>query len=191
MTRRQSAGGRLGPPAREDDLTDIDALVSANIGLIVGGLIIVVLTLAAAVVGLIRRVRRLGRRLESLTQGSDESSLEAVLGSHLDRVGQVVKDVEDVSARTSVVERDLQASFSRVGLVRYNPFEDTGGNQSFALALLDGRGDGFVVSSLHARAGTRLYAKSVTGGASDSALSEEEAEALRQAMGKASAGTTG
>jgi uncharacterized protein DUF4446 len=184
MTRRQSAGGRLGPPAPEDDLTDIDALVSANIGLIVGGLIIVVLTLAAAVVGLIRRVRRLGRRLESLTQGSDESSLEAVLGSHLDRVGQVVKDVEGVSARTSVVERDLQASFSRVGLVRYNPFEDTGGNQSFALALLDGRGDGFVVSSLHARAGTRLYAKAIAAGASEAALSDEEAEALRQALAK-------
>ena len=184
MTQRQSAGGRLGPPAPEDDLTDIDALVSANIGLIVGGLIIVVLTLAAAVVGLIRRVRRLGRRLESLTQGSDESSLEAVLGSHLDRVGQVVKDVEGVSARTSVVERDLQASFSRAGLVRYNQFEDTGGNQSFALALLDGRGDGFVVSSLHARAGTRLYAKAIAAGSSEAALSDEEAEALRQALAK-------
>ena len=56
-----------------------------------------------------------------------------------------------VGARTAVLERDLQGSFGRVGLVRFNPFEDTGGNQSFALALLDGRGDGFVVSSLHSR----------------------------------------
>ena len=191
MCRRQSVGGRLGPPAQEDDLTDLDALVSANIAPIVGGLLIVVLTLAAAVVGLIRRVRRLGRRLESLTQGSDESSLEAVLGSHLDRVGQVVKDVEGVSARTAVIERDLQGSFSRAGLVRYNPFEDTGGNQSFALALLDGRGDGFVVSSLHARAGTRLYAKAVAGGSSEAALSDEEAEALRQALAKPVPGSSG
>lgn len=191
MCRRQSVGGRLGPPAQEDDLTDLDALVSANIAPIVGGLLIVVLTLAAAVVGLIRRVRRLGRRLESLTQGSDESSLEAVLGSHLDRVGQVVKDVEGVSARTAAIERDLQGSFSRAGLVRYNPFEDTGGNQSFALALLDGRGDGFVVSSLHARAGTRLYAKAVAGGSSEAALSDEEAEALSQALAKPVPGASG
>lgn len=150
------------------------------------------LTLAAAVAGLIRRTRQLGRRLESLTRGGDESSLEDVLESHLDRVRQVVRDVESVSARTTSVERDLVGAFSRVGLVRFNPFEgDTGGNQSFALALLDGRGDGFVVSSLHARAITRMYAKSVTGGASEAALSEEEGEALRQAMAKPASGATG
>ena len=148
------------------------------------------LTLAAAVVGLIRRVRNLGRRLESLTRGGDESSLEDVLGSHLDQVRQAVRDVETVSARTTSVERDLLGAFSRVGLVRFNPFEDTGGNQSFALAMLDGNGDGFVVSSLHARAGTRLYAKAVSAGASDSALSEEEGEALRQAMAKPARGAT-
>jgi hypothetical protein len=150
----------------------------------------VVLLLAGAVVGLIRRIRQLGRRLESLTRGGDESSLEDVLGSHLDRVRQVVQDVQTVSARTTSVERDLIGAFSRVGLVRFNPFEDTGGNQSFALAMLDGNGDGFVVSSLHARAGTRIYAKAVTGGSSDAALSDEEGEALRQAMAKPARGAT-
>ena len=135
-------------------------------------------------VGLIRRVRRLGARLESITQGSDEQSLEAVLGSHLDRVRQVVKDVDTVAARAAVIERDLQSTFGRLGLVRFNPFEDTGGNQSFALALLDARGDGFVVSSLHARAGTRVYAKAISNGVSEGALSDEETEALRQALAK-------
>ena len=71
----------------------------------------------------------------------------------MERVRQVVNDVNTVAARTALVERDLQGAYGRVGLNRFNPFEgDTGGNQSFALALLDGRGDGFVVSSLHARA---------------------------------------
>jgi hypothetical protein len=190
VSRAQSSGSRLGPPAQEDLPIDLDALVSANIGPIVGGLVLVVLILAVAIVGLIRRVRKLGRRLESLTRGGDEASLEDVLGSHLDRVRQVVQDVESVSARTTSVERELLGAFSRVGLVRFNPFEDTGGNQSFALALLDGNGDGFVVSSLHARAGTRLYAKAVAKGSSDSALSDEEGEALRQAMAKPARGAT-
>jgi Protein of unknown function (DUF4446) len=66
--------------------------------------------------------------------------------------------------------------------VRYNPFEDTGGNQSFALALLDVHGDGFIVSSLHTRNQTRVYAKGVKGGRADAGVSEEEAEALRIAM---------
>ena len=115
------------------------------------GLVSIILVLLLAIVVLFRRTARVGRRLESLTQGSDAQSLEAVLGSHLERVRKVVQDVDQVGARTSVIERDLQGSFGRVGLVRFNPFEDTGGNQSFAIALLDGRGDGFVISSLHAR----------------------------------------
>ena len=81
-----------------------------------------------------------------------------------------------------MLERDLKLSFSRIGLVRFNPFEDTGGNQSFALALLDDHGDGFIASSLHTRNLTRVYAKGVAGGRSEAALSAEEAEALRMAM---------
>ncbi len=91
-----------------------------------------------------------------------------------------------------MLERDLQGVFARVGLVRFNPFEgDTGGNQSFALALLDGRGDGFVLSSLHARAVTRMYAKAITNGSSEAALSTEESEALRQALSMPAPGGQG
>ena len=188
MSGREGPGVRLSQPAQEAVLIDIDALVSANIGPIVGGLVIVVLALAVAVVGLIRRVRKLSRRLESLTQGSDEQSLEAVLGRSLERVQQAIKEVDVVAARTAVIERDLVSSFGRLGLVRFNPFEDTGGNQSFALAMLDGRGDGFVVSSLHARTGTRVYAKAISAGSAEAALSDEESEALRLALAKPAAG---
>ena len=153
---------------------------------------VVVFALVLAVVGLIRRARKLRRRLESLMQGSDAASLEGVLGSHLERVRQVVRDVDTVAARTAMLERDMQGSFGRVGLVRYNPFEgDTGGNQSFAVALLDGRGDGFVISSLHARAVTRMYAKAIARGSSEVALSTEEAEALQQALAKPAPGGQG
>jgi hypothetical protein len=155
------------------------------------GLVAVVLALVLAVVGLIRRARGLGRRLDSLTRGSDAQSLEAVLGGHMERVRQAVNDVNTVAARTALVERDLQSSLGRVGLVRFNPFEDTGGNQSFALALVDSRGDGFVLSSLHARAGTRVYAKAVAGGTSEAALSAEESEALAQALAKPAPGKGG
>jgi hypothetical protein len=188
VCRSKPADARLDLPAPGGRQIDLDALVTANIGLIVVGLVVVVFALVLAVVGLIRRARKLGRRLESITRGSDEGSLEAVLGTHLERVRQVVHDVDTVAARTAVIERDLIGSLGRVGLVRFNPFEDTGGNQSFALALLDGRGDGFIVSSLHARTGTRLYAKAVAGGASETALSEEESEALRQALAKPAPG---
>jgi hypothetical protein len=132
-----------------------------------------------------RRIDRLSRRLDALARGGDGASLEAVLGEHLERVRAVVRDVDRLENRTSSVEADVRSALGRVGLVRYNPFEDTGGNQSFALALLDAGGTGFVVSSLHARGGTRVYAKAIEAGRSDTALSTEEAEAVRQALGAA------
>jgi len=128
------------------------------------------------------RTRRLGRRLDSLTRGQDDKDLSKVLDAHLDKVFAVSSEVDELTVRTAVAESNLRRSFQRIGLVRFNPFEDTGGNQSFALALLDANGDGLVLSSLHSRAGTRVYAKSVNGGRSETALSEEEAEAVRQAM---------
>jgi hypothetical protein len=137
---------------------------------------------------LARQNRRLASRLDAITGGSEAQSLESVLGAHLERVRAVVVDVDRLAARTALVERDLRQTLGRVGLVRYNPFEETGGNQSFALAVLDGNGDGFVVSSLHARAGTRVYAKAVKAGAAEAALSDEEAAALREALAKTAPG---
>jgi hypothetical protein len=129
-----------------------------------------------------RRLRRLARRLEGLTQSEEGGSLEAILGQHLERVRAVIRDVDRLDERTVALERDLQASLGRVGFIRYNPFEDTGGALSFALAILDRAGTGFVLSSLHARTGTRIYAKAVEAGRSAAALSSEETEAVRRAM---------
>ena len=147
-------------------------------------LAVIVLVVLAITALLLWRVGRLSRRLSQLTRGSDESSLEAVLGQHLDRVRRVARDVDDVAARTATLERDVRQSLGRIGLVRYNAFDDAGGNQSFALAIVDAAGDGFVVSSLHARAATRVYAKTITRGRSDVGLSDEEAGALREALAR-------
>ena len=67
-------------------------------------------------------------------------------------------------------------------MIRFNPFEDTGSDQSFAIALLDDRLDGIVLSSLHGRGTTRLFAKPVEGGESKHALSDEETAAIRIAL---------
>ena len=86
--------------------------------------------------------------------------------------------------RVNRLASQLESAIQRVGVVRYNPFEDTGSNQSFVLAMLDARGDGFVLSSLHSRQATRIFLKPVSGGKADSAVSEEEAEAIRIAAAR-------
>ena len=75
----------------------------------------------------------------------------------------------------------MARSVQHIGLVRYNPFEEAGGDQSFALALLDRLGNGVVISSLHGRTTTRFYVKAVKAGQPVLSLSEEEAMALKQA----------
>ncbi len=159
----------------------IDAFIDQNLVGIVLLLVAAIVGLLAAVIWLGRRTQRLDARLTGLTRGSEGRSLEAVLEAHLEQVHDVARQVQDVSTRTAFLEGAQRKAFSRVGLVRYNPFEETGGNQSFALALLDANGDGWVLSSLHARSGTRVYAKAIAGGRSEAALSDEEAEAIKQA----------
>jgi hypothetical protein len=154
--------------------------VSGSIGPIAVALVAAVLVLALVVLWLLRQVSGLRTRLRGLTRG-DGGDLEDVLGAHLDRVHALGKEVERLVARTGKLESTSPRAFQRVGLVRFNPFEDTGGNQSFALALLDAEGNGWVLSSLHARSGTRVYAKSIRAGRSDGALSDEETAAIKQA----------
>lgn len=178
---RYRGPARLGNPTGGPSI-DLDALVQRYLGQVVVGLCAVVLVLIVAVVSLARRTRRLDERLHGVTRGEDGRSLEAVLDAHLDKVFAVARELDELTARTGVLEAAQRRSFQRVGLVRYNPFEETGGNQSFALALLDATGDGWVLSSLHARSGTRVYAKSVKVGRADTGLSKEETAALDQAM---------
>lgn len=129
-----------------------------------------------------RRIGRVRDRLDRLTRGADDADLGGVLDAHLDKVFAVARELDELSARSAVLEEAGRRAIQRVGLVRFNPFEDTGGNQSFAMALTDAAGNGFVVSSLHSRTGTRVYAKAINDGRSDGPLSEEEQAALRIAL---------
>ena len=171
-------------------MADLNALVTPSLGAIVVALGIVCVVLLVAVILLARRTSRLDRRLRGLTRGGDGQSLEAILDAHLDKVYAVARDLDDLAARSAVLEATQRRALQRIGLVRFNPFEDTGGNQSFALAVLDARGDGFVVSSLHSRTGTRVYGKTVAGGRSESTLSAEESEALRLALASGAGSAT-
>ncbi|MCJ7827770.1 DUF4446 family protein, partial [Patescibacteria group bacterium] len=87
-----------------------------------------------------------------------------------------------IEARLAKMEVDIIHHLQKVGTVRFNPFAETGGNQSFCLALLDLENSGIVISSLHSRESTRIYAKPVQKGKKqDFAFSEEEQRAIDKA----------
>jgi hypothetical protein len=126
------------------------------------------------------RVRSLGRR-SAAPRAQAAPDVVAALEREVTRVDGLSRSLDEVQRRLpEMVEQDRHA-VQHVGVVRYNPFEDTGGQQSFALALLDDKADGVVLSSLHSRQQSRIYLKAITGGTSDTQLSKEEAEAVRRA----------
>ena len=128
----------------------------------------------------ILRLRRVSRRLAALTG----AAAAAAIPLDSERVDRLAQQLAATAQRLEAAEANAQKAMQRIGVVRYNPFEDTGSNQSFVLAMLDARGDGFVLSTLHSRQATRMFLKPVSGGKADSAVSDEEAEALRLAAAR-------
>ena len=93
------------------------------------------------------------------------------------------KNVSALYQDLKVTEQRNRINFQKYALIRFNPFEDTGGDQSFAVALLDGENNGIVISSLHSRNSTRVYAKEVKGGKSSlHQFSKEEKEVVEKAI---------
>lgn len=116
---------------------------------------------------------------------SEVPESQAVVLTGLLQQSQITqKEISLLKSRADVLEQIGQISFQRVGFMRFNPFADTGGDQSFALALLDHNNNGIVISSLYNREGTRVYAKAIDHGNPKQQLSAEEEEVLQRAMSK-------
>jgi hypothetical protein len=129
------------------------------------------------------RMGRLRRRREELLAEGEEGdhNLAAALENLASRLSETSARTERLVAHAQQIDEALAHAVQGVGLVRFRAFQDTGGDQSFSLALADGEGNGVVVSALYGRGATRIYAKPVQGWLSPKALSEEEEEALTQA----------
>ncbi len=117
-----------------------------------------------------------------LTQGVSQRSLKSVLETLLKESNITKKDIEFLKSQCDKIEKEGKLHIQKVGLVRYNPFKDTGGEQSFVLSLIDGKDTGVVLSGLFSRSGTRWYAKKVLDGkGTEYELNEEEKKAIREA----------
>ena len=161
---------------------DLNRTLVDNLALVVGILGIVIIGLLIATIVLSGRVRRAAGAQRSLVSDSTGGSLQQLLDGHLGKVIEVGAKLEELERLYAQLEVRSRGSLQHVGVVRFNPFDDTGSDQSFAIALLDDRRDGIVLSSLHGRGQTRVFAKPVEGGDSKHQLSDEEAQAIRIAV---------
>jgi hypothetical protein len=129
------------------------------------------------------RLKKTQRNLETLFAGKKAVDLETVLLNHSNEITAIDKEIQELFEISNKIHNLSQRSIHKVGIIRFNPFKDIGGDQSFAIALLDGKDSGITISSLHTREGTRIYSKPVTKGESEKyTLTEEEKAAIKAAI---------
>lgn len=168
---------------RESDAYNL-SYVMVNVGLFlqeqlfligVGSVVIWLVTLTVLTTQLFLHYRNLTK---NITKKDLKSVLEELLREH--RLN--AKAVKEVEEKLKILEKEGMGHLQKIGFLRFNPFADTGGEQSFILAFLDGEDTGLVFSSLHGRGATRLYAKQVIAGkGKDFELSDEEKKVIQQA----------
>ena len=121
--------------------------------------------------------------LKSLFPKSGERDIRRKFEEVLRSIDGFEKELKKLDVDLSDLRKEGFSHISRFGLLRYNPYEDSGGDQSFTVALLDDKGSGIVLTSLHARSGTRVFAKPIDLGKSNKyRLSSEEEEVIKKAL---------
>lgn len=99
---------------------------------------------------------------------------------------ELKENFEKISKELGNLKKENKFNIQKLGIVRFNPFKEIGGNQSFSIALLDGNDDGIVITSLYTKEGNRVYGKPIKNGKSEYLLSEDEKEAIEYAKRKKS-----
>lgn len=151
--------------------------------LALGALLVLSLLFSLLVALKMRRINRISR---TFFEGKNGKDLEAMIIRNEEDLKKLDADIQELYNISNKINTLAQKSIHRVGMVRFNPFKDIGGDQSFSVALLDGKNSGITFSSLHTREGTRVYVKPILKGKSEKyTLTEEENQAIRIAINSA------
>lgn len=117
-----------------------------------------------------------------ITKGISNKTLKSILDHLISQMEANAKDISTLKAYCDKIEKDGLLHIQKIGLLRFNPFKDTGGDQSFIISLVDANNTGVVISGLYSRSGTRWYAKQVIEGKGvEHELSDEEKNAIKNA----------
>ena len=145
------------------------------ISILLSGLVIVLVWLGMITFYL----RRIAKNYYFFTSGVNRKSIDEVLSKIIRDIREAKTDIARISERCDIIDSNGRYHIQKIGLLRFNPFKDTGGDQSFILSLTDAHETGVVITALYSRSGTRWYAKRVIQGkGSEHQLSEEEKRTL-------------
>lgn len=155
-----------------------------DIGYLFIGIFALILILIILLAVQIRKTSQLKKRLDKFVLGKNGKSLEKdIIGLYEDNnFLKISVDKNKKDIRT--LYKNMERTFQKIGIIKYDAFKQMGGQLSFSLALLDENNDGFVLNSVHSTEGCYTYTKEIRGGECEISLGEEEQKALSMAMGE-------
>lgn len=144
--------------------------------------VVLLLTFILLIVNM-AKTKKLRKKYESFMIGKNGESLEDTLVKRIQQVEGLLVSVDENKEHIQQIFDTLKDTFQKVGMVKYDAFDEMGGKLSFSLALLNQKNDGFIINAMHSREGCYTYIKEIVDGNSIIVLAEEEKNALELAMG--------
>ena len=145
-------------------------------------LLLFVILLFLLYVNVTMKYNRLKSSYMTFMRGKDGKTLEESMKERFAEVDTILKVTKQNRSDIREINRRLEGNYHKLGIIKYDAFNEMGGKLSFALAMLDGKNNGWVINAMHSREGCYTYVKEIVKGESYVELAEEEAEALDKAI---------
>ena len=150
---------------------------------IILGLLVLVLILMIIMIVNVVQMKKLKKNYKIFMSGKNAKSLEDTIIKRLNQVDSLMEANTKNEKNIKVLFQNMQITYQKMGLIKYDAFHEMGGKLSFSLAMLDEGNNGYIINAMHTREGCYTYIKEIVDGNSILVLSEEEQEALNRAMG--------
>ena len=163
-------------------LADWSNLIMNNLQYVLLGIMSTILLALIIFISINIKLAKMNKRYSKMMKGMEGANIEQLLLAHIEEVKQTVRKVDSLSNDCQRLEGISKECIQKVGIIRFNAFEDMGSDLSFAIALLNHQNNGVVVSSIYSRNESHTYAKPIISGNSSYFLTGEEKQALAQAI---------
>lgn len=145
-------------------------------------LLILIIVLFVLYVNVTMKYNRLKSSYMTFMRGKDGKTLEESMKERFAEVEAILKYTKQNRLDIQKINKRLESTYQKIGIVKYDAFNEMGGKLSFALAMLDNNNNGWIINAMHSREGCFTYVKEIVKGESYVELAEEEAEALDRAI---------
>lgn len=156
--------------------------IGVDISYVVIALCALILLLCILLIVILVKIKKIKSEYRQFMQGKDGKALEDCFKEKFHEMDKLISETNKIKSELTSMDEEMKKSISKYSVVKYDAFKEMGGALSFALALLDDKNNGFIINSMHSREGCYTYAKEILNGQSYVVLSDEEKEALNNAI---------